>query len=85
VRELSDAEKKEIGKYAQTFKKGSTTPKNTEILQKLGNIGLNTDNKLKSGLYYLIEKWPKGRGSVRKDTWAPNTIARFGELPKLGR
>jgi len=45
---------------------------------------LKTDNKLKAGLNYLAEVWPKKSGFPKKSTWTDNTITRFGELKKLG-
>jgi hypothetical protein len=45
---------------------------------------LKTDNKLKAGLNYLADVWPKGGGLPKKSTWSENTKTRFGELKSLG-
>jgi len=46
---------------------------------------LKTDNKLKAGLIYLAEVWPKGSKLPKKTAWKKTTKSRFGNnlpLPK---
>ncbi len=82
--ELSDAEKEKIEKYAKAIKRGTSAPTNDILLKTLGNIGLNTNNKIKAGLNYLADVWPKKSGFPKKSTWSVNTKNRFGELKNLG-
>ena len=83
---LSDADKTAIQSYVNsTIIPNSPTPTNDNLLKTLSNIGLNSDNKLKAGLIYLVEVWPKGRAFPKKTAWKKTTKSRFGNnlpLPK---